>query len=287
MEEGLRIRSFTVNEPWVWSDHEACGAERGVEFQNNNSEHILSSMTTCYFPRSELVCPQDKETPFRFSDIRNVSDPRYVRCRKMRYYKKSDWRAATTEFLFSPVSEVVVKEAERQLRLVFPDGVVPKDLITVHIRWGDKVYENPNHSVQDYFSFVEEIKRMRGDKNGTTTNIFLATEDPKAVSEFTRLLPSTWKLYIDQFYHDLLPHRGNKIEYNMVPKASQSMKGKGGLLSLGSLLVAMEASAFVLTRASNWSRLIDELRKNILDLRCGNCTFMVDISRKDPKYEEW
>jgi hypothetical protein len=50
----------------------------------------------------------------------------------------------------------------------------------------------------------------------------------------------------------------------------------------GSLLVAMEANYFVLTTASNWSRLMNELRKNFVEPRCNNCTLMVDL-----KYGEW
>jgi hypothetical protein len=50
-----------------------------------------------------------------------------------------------------------------------------------------------------------------------------------------------------------------------------------GLVTLALLLVSMEANTFVLTTASNWSRLINELRKNVLDPRCNNCTLMVDL----------
>ena len=48
-------------------------------------------------------------------------------------------------------------------------------------------------------------------------------------------------------------------------------------MALGSLLVAMEANDFVLTTASNWSRLMDELRKNVLEPRMANGTIMVDL----------
>jgi hypothetical protein len=43
------------------------------------------------------------------------------------------------------------------------------------------------------------------------------------------------------------------------------------------LLVALEANYFVLTTASNWSRLMNELRKNVLDPSCGDCTRMIDL----------
>lgn len=107
-------------------------------------------------------------------------------------------------------------------------------------------------------------------------NIFLATEDPKAVEEFRQALPTGWNLFVDQFWVETNPHRID--EYNGIPKMAQNaLHGKAGLLAMGSLLVSMEANDFVLTTASNWSRLIDELRLSILNPRCGNCTSTIDL----------
>jgi hypothetical protein len=48
-------------------------------------------------------------------------------------------RPAGAEFMFGRVSPLLVEEAERQLALVFEKaGQVPKDLIVVCVRWGDK-----------------------------------------------------------------------------------------------------------------------------------------------------
>jgi hypothetical protein len=44
-------------------------------------------------------------------------------------------------------------------------------------------------------------------------------------------------------------------------------------------LVAMEANDFVLTTGSNWSRLMNEIRINILNPRCNDCTTMIDLKR--------
>ena len=61
------------------------------------------------------------------------------------------------------------------------------------------------------------------------------------------------------------------------PIVAKKMDGKPGLIALGSLLVAMEANDFVLTTGSNWSRLINELHRNVLDPRCNNCTRLIDL----------
>jgi len=54
-------------------------------------------------------------------------------------------------------------------------------------------------------------------------------------------------------------------------------KGRFGLECLASLVIAMEAKFFVLTTGSNFSRLINEIRTNVIDVNCGNCTQMIDL----------
>jgi hypothetical protein len=198
-------------------------------------------------------------------------------------YDVSDIRAATTEFLFTRVSPVVQHEAERQLQLVFGGTAVPKNLITVHIRWGDKKAEMELLPVSDYIEAVEQILRQRSDENlqwSDDVSIFLATEDPRAFEEFEVAAPSNWTIYVDQYFREMEPHR--IASYNGNPLMSQNLGGRPGLVALGSLLVAMEANDFVLTTGSNWSRLMNELRRNVLDPRCHNCTRLVDL-----KYDEW
>jgi hypothetical protein len=120
---------------------------------------------------------------------------------------RSDLRAATTEFLFGHVSPLVVQEAERQLALVFEKvGHVPKDLITVHIRWGDKGGEMKLVPISDYIHAIEKVLVQRK-SNDKTANIFLATEDPRAVKAFKKRAPAAWNVYLDQYYTDLLPYR--------------------------------------------------------------------------------
>ena len=52
------------------------------------------------------------------------------------------YRAAATEYLFSSgLTTVVQKEVEQQMRMVFGRDTAPPNLITVHIRWGDKITE--------------------------------------------------------------------------------------------------------------------------------------------------
>jgi len=272
--------------PWIWLDDATCNKD-------------TASAMTCYFSESELQCPNDRfllesassssaggggqQLPFQ-----NMTRGRgRIRdeCPGLRNeHGVAAIRAATTEFLFTRVSAAVMREAERQLRVVFSDQAVPRNLITVHIRWGDKEDEMNLVPVSDYVSGVEQILQKRNelqhhkhdnDDDDGIVNIFLATEDPKAVIEFRNEAPSVWNIYVDQYFSEMLPYR--RVQYNGSPLMSQDLKGKPGLIALGSLLIAMEANDFVLTTASNWSRLMNELRKNVLNPRCGNCTSMVDL----------
>lgn len=220
-------------------------------------------------------------------------------------------RAAITEFLFTRVSQIVQQEGQRQLNLVFsrPDlnqnknspnasviaNGIPKNLITVHVRWGDKGREMSLSPISKYIVAIEQILQRRrtnryakvpmyndhvdaSDPN--EVNIFLATEDPEAVMEFQRAAPNEWNIYIDQYYTENLIYRQNIGNvYNVNTITALQSNGRTGLLALGSLLVAMEANDYVLTTGSNWSRLMNEIRINILNPRCHNCTTMIDLKR--------
>ena len=141
--------------------------------------------------------------------------------------------------------------------------------------------------ISNYIDAIHKIlNRRERTKNSSSkstskqiANIYLATEDPEAVTEFRKALPKGWNLYVDQFLIDTSEHRNG--EYNGNPKMAKALNGKAGLLALGSLLVAMEANDFVLTTKSNWSQLMDELRRTILDPRCGNCTSLIDLRQNE------
>ena len=51
----------------------------------------------------------------------------------------------------------MIQESQRQVGLVFPNGMVPDDLITVHIRWGDKFWEMDLPTAQDYVDAVRSL----------------------------------------------------------------------------------------------------------------------------------
>jgi hypothetical protein len=261
----LNKRLLTA-QPWIWRDQTTC------------DENDKSAMT-CYFPRSELECPQDAGeeymSPFNLSRGRGRVRNDCLEFLNEKNATVADLRAAATEFLFSYVSEKVQAEAERQLQLVFKSGPVPTDMITVHIRWGDKVDEMTLIHVDQY---VQAVRQIQIDRNRPVekAHVFLATEDPRAVYEFVSSAPDGWTIYVDAYFQEMFPHRIGD-SYNSIPQMAQTLRGRPGIVALGSLLVAMEANDFVLTTASNWSRLLNELRMNVVDPRCNHCTSVIDL----------
>ena len=270
MQDSRRLRTY--NPTWLWLDQTMC-----------DPTQALQSPWLCYFPKAECLCrnPKEEEEVHNVMTIHNVSDPRDKKRNQCNLLKQGNetllhsYRAASTEFLFQEVSDLVIAEAERQVGLLFEGGSTPDDLITVHIRWGDKFWEMDLASIDEYTRAISDILYQQGKADNSTANIYLATEDPKAVKEFQEAIPPGWKVYYDRTVEELSdfrPAKGNRASH-----MSKNTKGRAGLVGMGSLLVAMEAKWFVLTTASNWSRVMDHLRTQIINPRCNFCTTMVDL----------
>jgi hypothetical protein len=286
MESSQRLQTY--NPTWIWMDQTYCSIEQARE-----------SPLLCYFPLSEQRCsshnyynplhiPNNSRqalslTPSAVAAV-NVTDPRNVRKRCALVQQKeglANFRAASMEYLFQRVSPLVLQEAQRQIGLLFGENHVPDNLITVHMRWGDKFWEMDLPSEHEYVAAVVDLLNNKDnnetnhDNNNRYVNIYLATEDPRAVQAFTKAAPKEWNIYIDRTVAELNEYRPNKG--NRASWTTKNTRGRAGLVALGSLLVALEANLFVLTTQSNWSRLLNELRTNIIDPQCGQCTKMIDL----------
>ncbi|CAB9503635.1 expressed unknown protein [Seminavis robusta] len=298
--------------PWMYVSHEDC-----------DPIATSNSAMGCYFPKLELQCPGDEGRAMQVWNASRIMadvNPRLHRLIWETHEDMSCWsmlkrpgyeglfnimdvRSAITELVFSAVSPLLLKEAQRQHRKVFPKGAPPPhQLITVHIRWGDKGSEMRLQPVRKYIKAVQKVAQERR-LLPHEVHIFLATEDPRAVQEFTQLSPKAWNIHVDQFMYDMLPHRNNRT-MEVAGAAKRGME-KTGLWALGSLLVAMEADNYVLSTGSNWSRLMNELRKAVVRARkCptphhhslkhhhglwnntrGDCTTFLDVQPSHSPYE--
>ena len=150
--------------------------------------------------------------------------------------------------------------------------------------WGDKFWEMDLVKIEEYMDAIRSLIKSDPslvDSDGLV-HIYLATEDPKAHDEFVEAVPSNWKVYADitlQEINAFRPVKGNRASH-----ATRNTKGRAGLVAMGSLLVALEAKAYVLTTKSNFSTLINHLRKKIVNRQCqanendhSECTVAIDL----------
>ena len=250
---------------FLWNDRSKC-----AEYTNRP--------LSCYFgshTETASRCPVGtlSNYPVPRNQLMADRESRNRKCEKLtKEFGLSGVRAGTTEWLFQNVSSIVLEEVERQITSAF-NGILPpsEDLVTVHMRWGDKWREVPQASAESYVNYTKLLltpEEMSGSKRAS---ILLVTEDPTALEAFQKLIPKTWDVYTPG---PKLVVGGSRS--SMMGLASTT-GGSAGLESLASLLIAMEANRYMISTGSNWSRLINELRKNVIDPRCGNCTRYVDM----------
>ena len=235
--DGYRIR--TVNEDWLWSDGVACQGITGLD---------------CYFPGAEPAFVTSEET---------LPDPRVAQC-SIDGVSLFDWRASTMEYLFGYLSPLVLQEARRQRGFIESATLN----VAVHVRWGDKFWEMDLPNMTEYVEAVQSL--VQGE-----ANVYLSTEDPKAADEFRQRADNSWTVHVDRTLVELgsfRPKKGNRASWT-----ARNTQGRAGLVALGSLIVALEADAMVVTTQSNWSRLWNYLRTRAVDQQCGNCTQVVDL----------
>lgn len=300
-----RIQTYRPN--WLWLDQTYC--------LNNQS----TSPFGCYFPIMEQRCPVDHKLLFH-TNLTNEPRNHKLRCNRTKHEQPSqskkarhnnnnetiittveqqqqlssleEFRAGTIEYIFSQISTLVIQEMKRQISLLFPltHGIIPNNLITLHLRWGDKFFEMDLVSISDYINAIHNmihiINKDKQNKSNDTTNndnhdddvhIYLACEDPIAVEQFLNatLIYKNWYIYIDRTVielNDFRPKRGNRASYT-----TKNTIGRAGLIALASLLISLESNYYVLTTSSNFSRLINHLRTNIINKECNNCTYMIDL----------
>eukprot|EP00980_Cylindrotheca_fusiformis_P015273 scaffold4247_cov66-Cylindrotheca_fusiformis.AAC.14 len=280
IEQGYRMYSAVSRKSesapwWIWLDQEYCSA------------HEKDAMT-CYFPSSEeplsSKCDQYDNEIKRMKYMTNfsVKNPRKYRCNLVQHNmtekQRDDYRASATEYLFSDLNPLVLQEAQRQIGIIFgalPNAMTPPNLITVHIRWGDKFEEMDLPKIEEYIEAIETLVKENPKQLRKAVHIYLATEDPKAYEEFLKAIPKHWKVYPDITLQEINSFR--PVKYNGASHATRNTRGRAGLVALGSLLVAMEANFFVLTTKSNWSTLMNHLRRTIVNPQCENCTSVIDL----------
>lgn len=253
---------------WSWNEKEHCDDLIKSRDRSSNAD-LPHSLLWCYFGSHESGerCPKGSLKSTNFVEA-SLEDMYHHPCREWyTEYGRQATHGAAMEFLFQNVTDIVIQEAEKQMKEM---NVVPtEDFITIHIRWGDKWREMKLVSIEDYVNATKKILTKKERNGEVDVNIYIASEDPIAIQKFKEVAPSHW----------IIHQSGPKVSKDgeRMKKIANSSGGKAGLESLGALLISMQANRYVLSTGSNWSRLINELRKNIVDPRCGKCTTVAEF----------
>eukprot|EP00854_Cymbomonas_tetramitiformis_P006670 gene6670-7985_t len=246
---------------WPWRDPQFCPEE--------GAEHF-----SCYFP-GITACLDDgsRSLPYNWDVQKGFfwdSTPNH--CEK---WMPNTWpqpfpflhafRAASVEYLFSHLSPRLLHLAEKAAFAVFGPAGVPKKLITVHIRWGDKAIEMNLKPIAEYIRAVQLLIR---DNRIQSPSVYIITEDKRALGAFLEEAPSDWSIFTYPAAL-MITKVANASDPAQSPMAGASeSSGALGTESMIGLLLGMEGRYFVLTTRSNWSQLINELRTHILEARC-------------------
>lgn len=260
---GARLSTIGDWEPWA--DHTHCNTNANLQ---------------CYFKIEQVQGFFTKEI--------GIGDKTTLPCPSIIYDYPSQerFRAAATEYLFAGgLPQFLMKEVKYQMQRIFGKHDVPSKLITVHIRWGDKIYlEMLRVDTHMYVNAVTNIVMKRN--VSSDVNVYIATEDPAACKAFKAACPAIWNVYCDYGVTEQVGIRPTGRTNHALDTADAS-KGLLGTQNLASLVIAMEANDFVLTTSSNWSRLMDELRRNVIDPLCNNCTTVIDFNIGEQQKRHW
>lgn len=260
------VLNIIPQQSWAWNDKKFCvGKEVPV--------------LACYFNYANH-CPDPRGRQEIITHLNELHRcPEYI----FDMDSRLSFRAAAMELLFSNLSPALVNETEHAMLKLFGPKGAPENMISVHIRWGDKSQEM---RIVPIATYIAAIQSLITEHNITAKpQIFLISESSEARAEFMKEVTSANLPWVVRVHEQ--PQSSDLSATERWPvRAAFVSEGATGLASLVSLLIALESKFFVLTTGSNWSRLINELRTNVVDVRCKNCTQMIDLQQAH-KFHNW
>lgn len=258
-------QALTSQGYWIWTDKELC----------SDGQH--RPPLRCYFDRLPALprpgCNlKDRSHPTLKSKAESgqgqrwacdsLVDPRLGSSRRA-------FQAASAEYLMAHLSPWLINRAAEASAATFGPAGPPSELITCHIRWGDKDTEMDLVPIASYVRAIGRLVRRHNVTQPLT--IFLTTEDPHALDEFKAAAMPSWRV----LYY--APAISKKRGRHGPANDAMSTKGSMGTHSMIALLLALRAKHYVLSTASTWSRLIDNVRRSVLDSSCKECTDAIDL----------
>ncbi|XRB07603.1 hypothetical protein NFJ02_32g81540 [Pycnococcus provasolii] len=294
---------------WAWRDGVEC-----VDGRSDGFKCYFNDLTGCKPDQSELQglsCRADTYSSASALEAALASDERIVVFGDSLHLNEGHWhgrlpppfrddehtkfeelelyRAVAVEFLFHHPANWLRKLVCDSWSEVygFEDAPSPDELVTVHIRWGDKHVEMKLLDVEEYAQAVETLQKRHASLQ-QRMSVFLVTEDESALDAFTTLASRKgWRLF--SYGKSLAP----LAKEHMASTANKLPERRLGAHSLVSLYLSLHARYYVLTTRSNWSLLIDELRRSRVEPSCGGkCTDVIDFTDPAvglgfPRRTEW
>ena len=182
---------------------------------------------------------------------------------------KKTVRAAALSFVLSNyLASYVYDLAQHAARLL--GGATPTNLVTVHVRWGDKHLEAPQTAISRYIDAVHAF-------NLTQPVVYITTEDLGALRAFTKRAPPEWSV---KHYTAATSKYATGAQNS--PKNFAARNPQAGLHSMIAFILGMQSKYFVLTSTSNWSRMFIEMYV----VRQSNACVITDLSNK-PYDSNW
>ena len=290
LEEKLPLH--VLNDTWIWLDKDVCSKH----FQVHASDKMLSSPLDCYFGKQFNQCANDVHhnsgSSKPVADAHKHAQWINVRCPSIVQDEgnvTAYWNlyGGFFEYLFSSLTPSVIESAKDAAYKTFNSTSSPDDMITVHIRWGDKSKEMGGLvPIHKYMSAIDELIRKH-DIRGKI-NILLATYDTEANQEFRNAVKKRNFVKANQSHWNVFqyePAAENLLSLQELKRTSYATATAAnpslhtGIQSLIEWLLAVESKYFVLTTASNWSAVIEALRLGVLNTDCGQCTDSIDLKR--------
>ena len=204
-------------------------------------DYYFEPLSNCSLPR-----PGDPVQPGQYQGIR-ISEgsskygliPHQFRGRPLAF-----WRAQSSRYILRRPRAWYAQHLAALMRELLPDGV-PRPSICMHVRRSDKKSEAKDTPFAKYMKVADEFRQ----KDPALQHIFLSTEDHSVVND-TQQYPH-WRFHICK-----------EDRHNWSHDQVAAIKGGGYLadISFANMYYHMECDVLIITRKSNWCRLLEEMR---------------------------
>jgi hypothetical protein len=147
---------------WYWNDREFCRQNASI-YNDRADPKFLETFTPkispleCYFNKKNPCHEVERDKAVFIPSLNKMTScPKFIK----NVDERAVFRAATIEYLFSNISRRVVNESEVLAEQLFTSqgySQIPKDMITVHVRWGDKAREMSLVPIDRYLDTIAQI----------------------------------------------------------------------------------------------------------------------------------